>query len=371
MNESALILLCRLTRPFNVSHIESPRLTARAPCAKTSSTGKARCKERASSRSLLGERFRVCPRARRTYATLDPPFLFVVVAAGCDSTIATPTPIVRPSGPSAAPPPTPATRVELGGDTSGAFVGRRLHLEIEAKDQSGNPVSSDIAQISVSNESVASVTDLHGIPVRTGNSIVTDMQFTLALTGAGETTLEIQVGDGTLSMTFDVAPSPPLSHALVVDSFSVAEFRVTCAWNCPYLEYAPLLYLREPTGNTTVEAVAIEVTIPTMTTGLCSGAVYFGPGTSRLASYTYSYTWSNDVFFVSLDGTPVPDGPATARVIVRDAAGTFSRIEATGPIIRSAPGPTVPTPVNPIEEWLCQDENWNLGAASVVRPPRP
>jgi hypothetical protein len=217
-------------------------------------------------------------------------------------------------------------------------------------------VSSDNAQFFVSNESVASVTDLHPIDVRYGAATVKETQFTLALLGAGATTVRIQVGDATLSLAFDVAPSPPLSHALVVDSFSVAEFRETCgASKCPYLEYAPLLYLREPTGHTSVDAVAFEVTIPTRTTGLCSGAVHFGPGTSRIGSYTYSHSWNNDVSFVSWDGTPVPDGPATALVIVRDASGKFSRIEATGPIIRSAPDPSVPEPANPIEEWLCLD----------------
>lgn len=283
------------------------------------------------------------------------PLFFAVVVAACDSTVTTTPPVVRPLGSSSTPTPIATARVVLAGDTTGAFVGRRFHLQVEATDQSGKAVSTDGAQFFVSNESVASVTDLHPINVQTGTTIVSEMQFTLVLTGAGTTAVQIQVGDAKVSMALDVAPSPPLSHALVVDSFSVAEFRVQCAWNCPYLEYVPLLYLREPTGKTNVDAIAMEITIPTKTTGFCSGAVHFGPGTARLASYTYDYLWSNDVFFVSLDGTPVPAGPATARVIVRDASGKFSRIEATGPIIRSAPDPTIPTPANPIEEWLCLD----------------
>ena len=282
-------------------------------------------------------------------------FFIVGVVVGCDSPVAANPSIVRPTGSSPTPAPIAATRVVLAGDTSGAFVGRRLHLEIQARDQSGNAVSTDKAQLVLSNEAVASVSELHPIDVQIGSTFVKQMQFRLTLLGPGTTILQIQVGEARNSVAFNVAPAPPPSHALVVDSFSVAEFRVTCSWNCPYLEYAPLLYLREPTGKTHVEAIGIEITIPTMTTGLCSGAVHFGPGASRLASQTYSYLWSNDVFFVKLDGTPVPDGPATARVIVRDASGQLSQIEATGPIIRSAPDPSVPNPQYAIEEWICLD----------------
>ena len=157
-------------------------------------------------------------------------------------------------------------------------------------------------------------------------------------------------------VTVDTVPhaNPPVlssSRALVVDSFTVVEYHVQCAWACPYIAYAPLIKLREPTGTQVAVVVSVEFMLGAKTTGSCSGSVVYGPGRSEYLDGVYEYLWSNDLIFVSLDGRPIPDNVATARVTVRAADGTLGIVETTGTVQRNVQAPTFPLPRD--QGWSC------------------
>ena len=132
---------------------------------------------------------------------------------------------------------------------------------------------------------------------------------------------------------------------LVVESFKIVEYRATCVWACPYLVYAPLIELREPTGRSTVEVVAVEFTLGDRTTGLCLGQATYTPGLVANLNGIYDYLWSNDLILVSLGGQPLPGDVAKAHVRVRSTDGVYHEIEASGPVERMVTNPILPAPV--------------------------
>lgn len=146
-------------------------------------------------------------------------------------------------------------------------------------------------------------------------------------------------------------PAVSSSRALVVDSFTVIEYRVSCAWACPYVAYAPLLKLREPTGKQGAEVISIEFTLGSKTTGACRGSVIYAAGSSAFLDGVYEYLWSNDLIFVSLDGQPLPGDVATARATVRAGDGTLGIVEATGRVQRMVSAPLFPEPRS--NGWAC------------------
>jgi hypothetical protein len=147
-------------------------------------------------------------------------------------------------------------------------------------------------------------------------------------------------------------PSPTSNGTLLaIDTFTVIEYRPACAWACPYLIYAPLIKLREPTGKASVEVVSVEYTLGSKTTGVCRGSVVYGPGSSSYLDGIYEYPWENDLIFVSLDGTPLPGDVATAHLVVRSADGATVKLDATAPIQRMVSNPSFPAPR--ANSWLC------------------
>lgn len=139
-------------------------------------------------------------------------------------------------------------------------------------------------------------------------------------------------------------PALPPTGALVVDSFTVIEYRASCVWDCPYLVYAPLLKLRESTNTGVAMVEGVEFTVPGMSTGMCRGTVTYSPGQSHHLNYIDPYLWSNDLILVGLDGIPVPGGLATARVLVRDSQGRYGTVEASATIQRMVKVPHLPAP---------------------------
>src|SRR5689334_12006282 len=146
-------------------------------------------------------------------------------------------------------------------------------------------------------------------------------------------------------------PSASNGTLLAVDTFTVIEYRPVCVWACPYLIYAPLIKLREPTGKASVEVVSVEYTLGSKTTGVCRGSVLYGPGSSSYLDGIYEYPWENDLIFVSLDGTPLPGDVATAHLVVRSADGTYVKLEATAPVQRMVSNPSFPSPRS--NSWVC------------------
>ena len=279
--------------------------------------------------------------------------LLALFLAACDSSVAAPPAEPEPSVPVVTA--RPAVRISLSTyRRSLDIVGMNLQLIVLAFDAEGRRTSSDRVRATSSNTDVAVIRGVQTFDIdestgpswRAGNVLVQRI-------GAGETTIRADLDGVTDSIRIRVQPFPVRPAALVVDTFTVLEYQATCAFNCPYLVYAPLLRLREPTGTSTAVVEAVEFSIPTKTTGLCTvDGLSFTPGLSAHVNGIDPYLWANDMIFVNLDGMAVPEGVATARVIVRGAGGELGLIEVSAPIQRVARGPTLPPP-NTSVGWNC------------------
>lgn len=280
--------------------------------------------------------------------------LAALVALGCDASDGTTAPRTvnspppAPPAPPVAPPPTGdvVAMVRVQVDTVAAFMGMQRTVVVLAFDAKGAPMNSGDAIVTISDPDAAAEVGRMVVPVVVGATErrFTELQLSLQLIGEGEVSIEASVGAASGQAVLHIRTQPPITAALVVDTFTVVEYHATCAWDCPYLYYAPLLKLREPTGSAWATVEGVEITIPGKTTGMCRGSVPYRPGQSLYVSYVDPYPWSNDLFFVSLDGKPVPDGLATARVIVRDVRGAYGTIEASAPIQRMVKDPVFPAP---------------------------
>jgi hypothetical protein len=286
----------------------------------------------------------------------------IVVAAACGSAdpsaLLPSVPVQKQPGPST-PTDTAASRVvakiTLTGDTSWAYVGRRVRLHIDATDSSGKLMNSDAADISSSDDAVARLAQSYRYSLipSFGADTVHILGVDFDLSAIGTTTFRARLGNLTDSLVVQVNPLPLSMQALVVDSFYVVEAHVACSFDCPYLVYWPVMRLREPSGNNYADVVAVDFSVPTLTTGLCKGRLRFANGSSDYVNYIRDYLWSNDLVMVTLDGTPVPDGSALGRLLVRDSQGKLGLVETTGPILRGLKNPAVPSTGSSIEVWSC------------------
>ena len=286
------------------------------------------------------------------------PLLFVT-AINCASPDATTSPTFLPppavAHPPAAPQPRVATRLKLFLTPSDAqHVGMRNWITIEATDNQGRTTNTDQSTATSSDPSVAEIIDAQVFKLIDIRGDTTAQRWpVLRLKSPGATTVRVTLGNLTDSVVVRVAPAPPTSTALVVDSFTVVEYPVACAWACPYLAYAPLLKLREPTGKSSVTVIGVEFVVSTQKIGMCSGIFPVTSGTSAHVNPIFPYLWSNDLIVVSVDGTPLPDGPTTARVILRDAKGNIGQITAVGSIQRMVQNPDLPRPIDNASYWTC------------------
>jgi hypothetical protein len=266
----------------------------------------------------------------------------------------------RSSGPTGTQPQTPvqptvsgALTVRIVIDNTGLVPGSSAHVSVQATSATGAHVSTDGAVLTSSNGSIINIENSVLVPMRDAQTGATwtERYATVRAYGSGTATVQATIGGATDTVRLNVQPLAG-SAALVVDSFTVVEFRASCAWNCPYLVYAPQLTLREPTRTSTVQIVSVEFTLGKQTTGTCTpGSLSYGPGMSAELNGIYDYLWSNDLIFVSLDGTPLPDSIATARVVVRSGDGSVGSIFAAGPVQRMVKNPSFPAPL--VGGWDC------------------
>jgi hypothetical protein len=227
--------------------------------------------------------------------------VLVALALGCDSA-------VRPNVPEQPvkkePPQTDSatttglpTHIELAGDTSWAYVDREFSLAVKARDEHWNFVDADSAEISTSDPSLARLDQAYPWSERFypgGPQIKMVLaQFDLAATG---TTI----------------------------------FRARLA-----------------------TVVAVYFSVPTVNTRLCTGSLFFEPGSFQYVDTKRENYYASDLEMAARNGTPVPDGLATARLIVSDAQGHLGSIETTGPILRGPTAPIVPTSSSETLNWLC------------------
>ena len=247
-------------------------------------------------------------------------------------------------------PPQVVSRLTLSGGTNRVWVGLKVRLLLEAYTAQGRKMSSHQAVVTSSNASVAEVSGLDVINILDQQTRTTNYTLfpQISMLAPGTAVIRASLQGVTDSVVIQVQALPSPSSALVVDTFTVVEYLVP---GSGYLGYAPLLRLREPTDGSFADVIAIEFNIPTRTTGWCTGEIRFANGLSAHVNGIDPYPWANDLVFFQLNGIPLPDGPATARVIVRDATGTWGMIEATARIERSVTNPDFP--LEPIGAWNC------------------
>ena len=278
----------------------------------------------------------------------------IVLAAACRRDLSdVPTAATEVTGANA---PTSSGRVaklRVSIDTTVPIAGIVRDLMIDAVDARSAPVSTDRAGVSSSNTSVADVWSSKVVPVRDLRGVtVQSLVPSVRLVAPGSAWLRVELDGVADSVFIAVSASPRNSSSLAVESFSVVEYRATCAWACPYLVYAPLLKLRA-TAGAAAEVVAVEFTLGHARTGLCRGSVLYTPGLVADVNLIYDYLWANDLIFVSIGGTPLPGEVAVAHVVVREPNGGYSQIDATGAVLRGVTNPTIPMATGGMSGWSC------------------
>lgn len=264
-----------------------------------------------------------------------------------------------PDFPTTPPPPPvrqPATTVILGAQGTEFFVGEKAYLYVSAHDSAGRPTHSDMATVSSSDPTVITLGErFASTTYATDGGQVRGLRQAITMLSPGTATLRASIDGISDSKVLHVIPLPPVSTALVIDSFTVIEYRETCAWNCPYLVYAPLLKLREPTGTSPVYLHAVRFDVSSKSTGLCTaGQLKLGAGFVGHINHIGGYLWFNSLILVQLNGAPLADGPAKARVIFRDAQGVMGMAEAQAVIQRMVHNPQFPTTPFGEIEWSCE-----------------
>jgi hypothetical protein len=274
-------------------------------------------------------------------ALLALPVLLVLAGACRESPIEPPL-LAEVSGPA------PVGLVALSTSTGQLdIVGATRRYSVTVYDRTGSEIDPTGVQVTSSHPGVAIVED---VDVYSYHECDTSVGVCERRWGAGALIREVGAGTASISASFrgvaaspldlNVRPVPTAAADLVIDSFTVVEYRPSCSWDCPYHAHVPLLRLREPEGTSGEVLRAISFTIPPLSTGLCqSDGPTLAPGESRQVNASFDpYLWSNDFFLVNLKG-PLPDGQATVRVIVEGPGGELRMVEATAPIVRNGTPP--------------------------------
>lgn len=272
------------------------------------------------------------------------------IVLACDSS-GTPAGLL-PAGPA----PGPVRTLRIAMDTSELIEGAVRNGLLTAYDKSGAPLATDRAQVVSSNPAVATFASSESLVGRDASTGRTwrEQKVRLLLVAPGTATVRVTLDGISDSLHLSVQRMRASNSALVVESFSVIEYRAVCAWACPYLVYAPQLVLREPTGGRTVEVMDVQFTLGVHTTGVCEGKVVFTPGLRAEINPIDAYLWANDMIFVSLSGAPLPGDFGTARVTVRDAGGKLTVVQAIGAVQRMASQPTPPMLAANNVGWSCR-----------------
>ena len=278
--------------------------------------------------------------------TLGVAIVSLVTAACSLGPVETPQPIIP-----TVPNPPNVGRVVLHFDSREAFRGLVARMRVEAFDVQGQRMNSNLAVLTSSNAQVAAPDGWEVTYVQQPNgSAVAEVSHLIAMLGTGAVTLRVRLGDVTDSVVVNVRPLPLVQNVLAVDSFAVIEFN-GCS-GCGTLSYAPLLKLREATGASFADVIGVEFRVPSLTTGYCrTSGMHFSSNLSAHVNYIDPYPYANDMMLWSQ--SPLPDGVATARVVVRDHTGNYGLIEATAVIQRMVSNPVFPPTPTFAVSWSC------------------
>lgn len=271
----------------------------------------------------------------------------VAVTASCDAT--------DPVTPPVADPKDSLVELELSAEAVEFYTGSVTSVYVRGVNGYGRLVDVDSAIVTSSDPSVVSLSGRATFNWRDENgNQARGLKQIMTMTSPGTAVLRASLSGVTDSLVVKVIPIPQVSSAIAIDSFTVLEYRARCAWDCPYLVYAPLLKVREATGLVPVYVLAVQFDVSTRSTGVCNvGQLRLAPGFTGHINSIDPYLWANDMILVQLDGAPLPPGSASVRVIFRDAAGNDGMIEATGEIQRMVRDPVLPTSPFAGTGWSC------------------
>lgn len=305
----------------------------------------------------------MCAHLLRTTQSLFCRLAAFAVVAACSGSATDRIPSA-PVPPAPAPGVTRAVHVEF--DSAGAyFPGMKRGVVVWAGDDSNHETSSAGALLTISDTGIAKLSSVDTEHVSDQNGrdhleLWTSIRFRAPGTFSLRATLDGLVDEHVLT----VRPIPAPTTAVSVDSFSVIE--TTCPGCGGNFVYLPVLRLHA--DGSPMAAIAMELDLPADSTGLCDGSVRLAAGQpADLFTYpagltTFSsddwFDWPYEVFgFERLPSEREPDGPVTARVIVRDPSGAFGLVQATGTIQRNVqtldlPRDYVPSPGFYLR-WTC------------------
>lgn len=280
-----------------------------------------------------------------------------LLIAACSATGETPvTPPPIGGGPPPAPmvPVPPALRVWI--DAGGPFVGMSRRVQLAANGSDGRALNIATAVLSLGSTTTAQValeqsTLFDAIDPGTGDRTAR-RQPLLRFGSTGSVTLHASLGTLRDSFTVTVAERPALGTAVVVDSFEIVEYRVSCGSGCAHFYYVPTLDVRETSGRQVVSVIGLEFTMPSFTTGLCGGYQSVLPGSRMVVA---GYTYGEEVYGLLTMRTTsdsVPPGPASVELVVTTGGGVYSRVHATGPI-RRVEVPSYDVTMLGRDTWAC------------------
>lgn len=250
-----------------------------------------------------------------------------------------------------------AAELEVNLDSSDLFPNVRRTVDIMARDSAGMWMGLAGAEVVTSDSAVAVIDTVMRIVIQNhaNGQSYDEMHAVVRLVSAGMAALHVAFGGLSRDIPLAVQPLPLPTSALVVDSFTVLEHPY-CELGCSML-YEPILRVREPGGLFPVTVVGVDIELPTLGTGMCTGSRTIEPGQSADVIY---YTddldeyWGHPFLLARFPGDPIPDGPVIARLIVRMSQGAYGLVEASGTIQRMVSSPSPPiTDDDRLVAWRC------------------
>lgn len=280
--------------------------------------------------------------------------LFMTACSATNETPLTPAPI--DSGPPPAPvnPGTPLLRAWI--DAGGPFVGMSQRVWLVAYASDGGALNTSTAVLSLGPTTSAQVVLdqpalFDAIDPTTGDRTARRPPL-LRFGSTGTVTLHAALGALRDSFTVTVAERPALSNALVVDSFEIVEYRVSCGSGCAHFYYVPVLIVREPTETQLVSVIGVEFTMPSFSTGLCAGKAEVLPNSRMVVAGDRYGDEMYGLLTMRTTADSVPPGPASVEMVVATGGGIFSTVRATGPV-RRVEVPSYNGAVLGRDTWAC------------------
>ncbi len=237
----------------------------------------------------------------------------------------------------------PATEVRLNVASDFhpmAFVGNELAAYLQVVDGEGRTISPEDAVVTLSDPALAGL-QASPLPIIV-NGVTHEYTFLrLTFLGAGELRLVARLGDLVDTLSISVQPRPPVTDALRIESLSLVEYLVSCAFECGYVAYAPVLKLDVPADAAPPTLIRARVSLGGKRT-TCGLAQSLAPGGTYEIGRVHPYLYDNGLLFVSFDGERLTGDSATIELFVRLADGSLGTVEATGPVLRHESSPAMP-----------------------------